>query len=76
MTISIPLLALIAIVVYVAYRNMGLRAWHAVACMILGFLLAATGAAPQINNILTAIVRWLGGGPMSTLARADHSDAA
>ena len=61
MTISIPLIALIAVIVYVAYRNMGLRAWHAVACMILGFLLAATAAAPQISTILTAIVRWLGG---------------
>ena len=62
MTISIPIIALIAVVVYVAYRNMGLRAWHAVACIILGFLLAATAAAPQINTILTAILRWLGGG--------------
>jgi hypothetical protein len=62
MTISIPLIVLIAVVVYVAYRNMGLRAWHAVACMVLGFLLAATGAGPQINDILTEIVRWLGGG--------------
>jgi len=62
MTISLPLIALIAIVVDVAYRNMGLRAWHAVACIVLGFLLAATGSAPQINSILTAIVRWLGGG--------------
>lgn len=62
MTVSIPLITLMAIVVYVAYRNMGLRAWHAVVCMALGFLLAATGAAPQINNILTEIVRWLGGG--------------
>jgi hypothetical protein len=62
MTLSIPLIAFIAIVVYVAYRNMGLRAWHAIACMVLGFLLAATGAAPQISSILTAIVRWLGGG--------------
>jgi hypothetical protein len=61
MTLSIPLIALIAIVVYVAYRNMGLRAWHAIACMILGFLLAATAAAPQITSILTAIIRWLGG---------------
>ena len=33
--------------------------------MILGFLLAATGAAPQINNILTDIIRWLGGGRMN-----------
>jgi hypothetical protein len=62
MTVSIPLITLMAIIVYVAYRNMGLRAWHAVVCMVLGFLLAATGAAPQINNILTEIVRWLGGG--------------
>ena len=61
MTLSIPLIALIAAVVYVAYRNMGLRAWHAIACMILGFLLAATAAAPQITAILTAIIRWLGG---------------
>ena len=62
MTVSIPLLTLMVIVAYVAYRHMGLRAWHAVACMVLGFLLAATGAAPQISNILTEIVRWLGGG--------------
>ena len=62
MTISIPLIALIALVVYIAYRHLGLRAWHAIVCMILGFLLAATSAAPQINNILTEIVRWLGGG--------------
>jgi hypothetical protein len=61
MTLSIPLIALIAIVVYVAYRNMGLRAWHAIACMILGFMLAATAAAPQITSILTTIIRWLGG---------------
>ena len=59
MTISIPLIALIAIVVYVAYRHMGLRAWHAVACMILGFLLAATSAAPQIRSFLAGIIQWL-----------------
>jgi len=62
MTVSISLLALVAIVAYVAYRNMGLRAWHAAVCILLGFLLAATGAAPQINNVLAGLVRWLGGG--------------
>jgi ascorbate-specific PTS system EIIC-type component UlaA len=61
MTVSIPLITLLAIVAYVAYRHMGLRVWHAVVCMILGFLLAATGAAPQINSALTAVVRWLAG---------------
>jgi hypothetical protein len=61
MTVSIPLITLAAIAAYVAYRHMGLRVWHAVVCMILGFLLAATGAAPQINSLLTGIVRWLSG---------------
>jgi hypothetical protein len=62
MTVSIPLLTLLAIVAYVAYRHMGLRLWHAMVCMIVGFLLAATAAAPQISGVLNAIVRWIGGG--------------
>ena len=66
MTVSIPLLTLMVIVAYVAYRHMGLRAWHAVVCLILGFLLASTGAAPQINDVLSGIVHsaqaWLSDG--------------
>jgi hypothetical protein len=66
MTVSIPLLTLMVIVVYVVYRHMGLRAWHGLVCLILGFLLASTGAAPEINNLLTSIVHqaqlWLAGG--------------
>ena len=66
MTVSIPLLTLMVITVYVAYRHTGLKAWHAVVCLILGFLLASTGAAPQINSLLSGIVHqtqlWLSGG--------------
>ena len=66
MTVSIPLLTLMVIVVYVAYRHMGLKAWHAVACLVLGFLLASTGAAPEISNLIASIVHqaqaWLSGG--------------
>jgi hypothetical protein len=58
MTISIPLIALTALVVYVAYRHMGLRAWHAIICALLGFLLAATSAAPQIRSVIAGIVQW------------------
>ena len=58
MTVSIPLLALIAIVVYVACRHLGLKIWHAVACLVLGFLLASTGAAPAINSMLSGVVHW------------------
>jgi hypothetical protein len=66
MIVSIPLLTLMVIVAYVAYRHMGLRAWHAVVCLILGFLLASTGAAPEISSALSGIVHqaqaWLSGG--------------
>ena len=66
MTVSIPLLTLMVIVAYVAYRHYGLRAWHAVVCLILGFLLASTSAAPQIDSVLSGLVHqvqiWLSGG--------------
>lgn len=66
MTVSIPLLTLMAIAAYVAYRHMGLKAWHAVVCLIVGFLLASTGAAPQISSVLSGVVHqaqaWLSGG--------------
>ena len=58
MTVSIPLLTLMALAVFVAYRHMGLRAWHAIVCLVLGFLLASTGAAPAINSVLSGIVHW------------------
>ena len=58
MAVSIPLLTLMMIAVWVAYRHMGLKVWHAVACLILGFLLASTGVAPQINSLLSGIVHW------------------
>lgn len=59
MTVSIPLIALAALAVYVAYRYLGLRAWHALVAAVLGFLLAATSAAPQIRSVLAGIVAWL-----------------
>jgi hypothetical protein len=66
MTVSIPLLTLMVIVAYVAYRHYGLRVWHAVACLILGFLLASTAAAPAISNLISGVVHqaqlWLSGG--------------
>ncbi len=58
MTVSIPLLTLMAIAVFVAWRHMGLKLWHALACLVLGFLLASTGAAPEINGVLSSIVHW------------------
>jgi hypothetical protein len=38
---------------------MGLRVWQAALCLLFGFLLAATTAAPEIHNAITAFVTWL-----------------
>ena len=58
MTVTIPVVAIVGLIVFIAYRYMGLRAWHALVSLLFGFLLAATAAAPQINHILAAIVAW------------------
>jgi hypothetical protein len=58
-TISVPLVVIFGILVYVAWRYMGLRAWHAVVALIFGFLLAATTAAPEIRTLLSGLVNWL-----------------
>jgi hypothetical protein len=57
MTVTIPLVAIAGIVVYLAYRYMGLRMWHAIVALIFGFLLAATTAAPAIQNFLNSLTR-------------------
>lgn len=59
MTVSIPLVALVGAAVYLAWRFMGLRIWQAILCVIFGFLLAATTAAPEIRNFITGFIKWL-----------------
>jgi hypothetical protein len=56
MTVTIPLVLIMGIVTYACYRYMGLRLWHLIVCLFLGFLLAATSAAPEIQNFLNAIL--------------------
>jgi hypothetical protein len=59
MTISIPLIVIVGVAVYVAWRYMGLRVWQAVICLVFGFLLAATSAGPGIHNLIIGFVGWL-----------------
>ena len=59
MNVSIPLVALVGAAVYLAWRYMALRIWQAILCLIFGFLLAATSAAPEIHNLITGLVQWL-----------------
>lgn len=61
MTVSVPLVVILGALVWVVWRFMGLRTWQAVLCLLLGFLLAATSAAPEISRLVTGIARSLGG---------------
>jgi hypothetical protein len=61
LTVTIPLVVLVAALAWVAWRFMGLRMWQLILCLLLGFLLAATSAAPEINQVVTGIVRSLTG---------------
>jgi hypothetical protein len=61
LTVTIPLVALVAVLALVAWRYMGLRMWQLILCLLLGFLLAATSAAPAINNLVTGIVQAITG---------------
>jgi len=61
MTVSIPLVVLLGAVAFVAWRYLGLRVWHAAICLLFGFFLAATNAAPEIRHLVAAIVRYAHG---------------
>jgi NhaP-type Na+/H+ or K+/H+ antiporter len=56
MTVTIPLVFIMVAAAYVCYRYMGLRLWHLIVCLLLGFLLSATSAAPEIQNLLNTIL--------------------
>lgn len=59
MNVSVPLIALVGIAIYIAWRFLGLRIWQVILCLLFGFLLAATTAAPQIHDFINGLVQWL-----------------
>lgn len=56
MNVSIPLIVILGAVAWIAWRYLGLRVWHAVVCLLFGFFLAATDAAPEIRRLVAVIV--------------------
>ncbi|QFG26521.1 hypothetical protein [Actinomadura sp. WMMB 499] len=59
MNVTIPLVAILGTVVWIAWRYMGLRAWHVVVCLLFGFFLAATSAGPEIRRLVAVLVESL-----------------
>jgi hypothetical protein len=46
LTVSVPLVVILGAIVLMACRYMGLRVWQAILCLLFGFFIAATVAAP------------------------------
>jgi hypothetical protein len=49
----------LAVGVFVLCRYAGLRVMHALVCILLGFFLAASSFAPDINRLVTSLIRLL-----------------
>ena len=61
MAISISLIALLAVAVWMLYRFAGMRLWHGLVCMLFGFYLASSSAAPEIRTTVASIIHALTG---------------
>ena len=61
MTISISLVLILGVAVWLIHRYAGLRFLHALVCFLFGFLIAATGAAPIIRNVVLSLIAAISG---------------
>ena len=60
MALSISAVVLLAIIVFLLIKKSGLKAGHAIVCMLLGFYLASSTFAPTINELTTNIAGMIG----------------
>lgn len=60
MALSISAVVLLAIIVFILVKKSGLKAPHAIICMLLGFYLASSTIAPTINDLTTNIAGMIG----------------
>ncbi|WP_068925634.1 hypothetical protein [Planobispora rosea] len=61
MTISLPLVVILGAAVYVLIRHTSLKFLHAAVCILFGFYLASTIAAPEVRRLVSTIIRTVGG---------------
>jgi len=58
--LSISAVVLLAIIVFLLVKKSGLKAGHAVICMLLGFYLASSTVAPTISEVTSNIAGMIG----------------
>ena len=60
MALSISAVVLLAIIVFLLIKKSGLKAGHAIVCMLHGSYLASSTVAPTINELTTNIAGMIG----------------
>ena len=60
MALSISAVVLLAIIVILLVKKSGLKAGHAVVCMLLGFYLSSSSIAPTIEQVTTNVAGMIG----------------
>ncbi|MFF7264795.1 hypothetical protein ACFZC6_14290 [Streptomyces ossamyceticus] len=60
MALSISAVVLLAIIVFILIKKSGLKAPHAIICILLGFYLSSSTIAPTINDLTTNIAGMIG----------------
>lgn len=55
MALSISAVVLLAIIVFLLIKKSGLKAMHAVICVLFGFYLASSSIAPTISDLTTSV---------------------
>jgi hypothetical protein len=58
--LSISAVVLLAIIVVLLVKKSGLKAGHAVVCMLLGFYLSSSSIAPTIEQVTSNVAGMLG----------------
>ncbi|UGY93466.1 hypothetical protein [Streptomyces gobiensis] len=61
MALSISAVVLLAIIVFLLIKKSGLKAMHAVVCVLFGFYLASSSVAPTISDLTTSVANMVGG---------------
>ncbi|MCM1968034.1 hypothetical protein M8Z33_18855 [Streptomyces sp. ZAF1911] len=61
MALSISAVVLLAVVVFLLVRRSGLKAGHAVVCVLLGFYLASSTVAPTLSQLTNNVASMISG---------------
>jgi hypothetical protein len=58
--LSISVSVLLLVIVFILVKKSGLKAAHAIVCMLLGFYLASSSVAPTISQITNNVAGMIG----------------